>query len=204
MLGDFSSDSAADALMEEIAPGTGPLAVTADMNDLGFKDVFMGAYYHSGGSLFQRFTTPANSRIDISADPDIFNQTTPSETGELLLDIYQCATEGGGALVAIWPDKFNATVCQEMIQDLSQDNLAVLIQGGLPEGTKIAHKHGWIVDSDGLVHNVSDAAIVYSPGGNYILSIYLHHPVQLVYERFNPAIAEMSKAVYNFFNLPTQ
>ncbi|MEI7845765.1 MAG: serine hydrolase, partial [Chloroflexota bacterium] len=78
----------------------------------------------------------------------------------------------------------------------------VLIEAGLPEGTQIAHKHGWISGPSGIIQNISDAAIVYTPGGNYVLTIYIYHPMQAVWDPISGMIAKISEAVYNYYNLP--
>lgn len=80
------------------------------------------------------------------------------------------------------------------------DRIGVLIQGGLPDGARIAHKHGWITENDGYIHTIGDSAIVYSPRGHYVLSIFMHHPVQLVWESANLLFAKLSNAVYNYYN----
>jgi beta-lactamase class A len=80
-----------------------------------------------------------------------------------------------------------------------------LITAGLPEGTQIAHKHGWITDpKDGLIHSMSDVGVVYTPGGNYILSVFIHQQTQLLFDPANLMVANISKAVYNFYNLANQ
>ena len=90
-----------------------------------------------------------------------------------------------------------------MITYLVRNKLPSLLTAGLPEGTQIAHKHGWISDASSLViQNFSDAAIVYTPGGNYVLVIYAYHPVQIVFDEANALFAQMSQAVYNYYNLP--
>jgi hypothetical protein len=70
----------------------------------------------------------------------------------------------------------------------------------LPDGGVIAHKHGWITESDGYIHTVGDSGIIYSPGGNYILSIFMNHPSQLVWDEANLDFARISQAVYNYYN----
>ena len=143
---------------------------------------------------------PANQRTDVFTDPDIYNQTTPEEMGIVLEDIYQCAEAGGGALVAAFPDKMGEDVCRQIIGFLVADKIGVLLEAGVPEGTQVAHKHGWVPDTDGVVRNFSDAGIVYSPGGNFVLTIYAHHPVQVVFDSANQLFASLSQAVYNYFN----
>jgi beta-lactamase class A len=200
-----SENPASDALMEKIDEVRGPLAVTEDMKTLGLDNTFLGGYFYQGAPLLQRYETPANKRTDVFTDPDVFNQTTPSEMGSLLADLYQCSESGGGALVAAFPDTINQKACQEMIDYLKRDRIGVLIEAGLPEETQIAHKHGWITDpATGIIQNISDAAIVFTPGGDYVLVIYTYHPVQALWEKVSTMIAKISQAVYNYYNLPTQ
>ena len=123
--------------------------------------------------------TPANQRTDISTDPDIYNQTTPTDMGMLLEDIYHCAENGGGTFQAVYPNQLSQSECQTMIGLLSKNRNGVLLEAGLPEATQIAHKHGWIIEWDNLMHTISDTGIVYSAGGNYVISLYMHDPQQL-------------------------
>jgi beta-lactamase class A len=106
-------------------------------------------------------------------------------------------------LIAAFPDKMNSAICQQIISYLSEDKIGVLIEAGVPEGTQIAHKHGWVTGSDGIIHNFSDASIVYSAGGNFVLSIYAYHPNQIVFDQANTLFAKLGDAVYNFYNVPT-
>jgi len=199
-----SENPASDALMQKIDSGRGPLAVSENMKTLGLESTFIAGYFYDGAALLQRFDTPANKRTDVSTNPDAYNQTTTSEMGALLADLYQCSQSGGGALVAAFPDKINQSACQQMIDYLKRDRIGVLIEAGLPEGVQLAHKHGWISGTSGIIQNISDAAIVYTPGGNYILVIYAYHPVQAVWEPVSDMFAKISETVYNYFNLPTQ
>ncbi|GAB4500553.1 MAG: serine hydrolase [Anaerolineales bacterium] len=199
-----SENPATDALMQRIDATRGPLIVSEDMQTLGLENTFIGGYFYDGAPLLNRFSTPANQRSDVSTDPDVYNQSTPSDIGALMADIYQCSQSGGGALVAAFPGKITQAACQQMIDYLKRDRIGVLIEAGLPEGTQIAHKHGWISGPDGIIKNISDAAIVYTPGGNYVLAIYTYHPVQTVWEPVSGMIALISQAVYNYYNLPLQ
>ena len=203
-----SENPPADRLMESLDALRGPLVVTEDMRRLGLENTFLAGFFCSAEfpcPLLQQITTPANQRTDVFTDPDDFNQTTPSEIGMLLADIYQCAETGGGALVAAFPDKITSQICQQMISFLTADKIGVLIEAGVPEGTQVAHKHGWITEpSSGFIQNISDAGIIYTPGGNYVLAIYAYHPVQTVWDPVSALFAQMSQAVYNFYNIPTQ
>jgi beta-lactamase class A len=199
-----SENPASDALMNRIADQQGPLVISADMNSLGLKDTFIGGYFYDGAPLLNLFNTPANQRNDVSTSPDVYNQTTPSDMGTLLADIYQCSQTGGGALLAAFPGKINQSACQQIIETLKRDRIGVLLEAGIPEGTQIAHKHGWISGPSGIIQNISDAGIIFSPGGNYVLAIYVYHPVQAVWEPVSAMIAKISRAVYNYYNLPGQ
>ncbi len=202
-----SDNPSADAVMAELDPDTGPLVVTQYMKQLGLDSTFIAGFFAPGSPLLQRFVTPANQRADISTTPDPYNQTTPSDMGMLLEDVYQCAQSGGGALVAAFPDKMDEDVCKQIVNYLASDKIGIMIEAGVPEGTVVAHKHGWVTDpATGLDHDWSDAGIVYTPGGNFVLSIYSWHPVQLVFvdvgDRIgiNHLFANLAQSVYNYFN----
>jgi beta-lactamase class A len=197
-----SENPATDALMKRLSENGGPLEVTDMLRTLGYEDTFIAGYFKDGSPLLQLIHTPANSRTDLDANPDLYNQTTPSESGVLLEDIYECAETGGGALIAAFPGKITRAACQEMITDLKDNNIGALIEAGVPDGTQVAHKHGWISGPDGVIKNISDVAIVYTPGGNYVLTIFAYHPVQAVWEPVSDMFADLSEAVYNYFNLP--
>ena len=198
-----SENDPADRLMENALGGNlGPLLVTDDMVELGFENTFLAGYFYPGAPLLRRIETPANRRSDVNTNPDIYNQTTSAEMGMLLGDIYQCATRDGGALKAVFEGQISRAECQTMIDFLALNRIGVLIQAGVPEGTKLAHKHGWITETDGLIHAISDAGIVYTPGGNYVLVIFMYQPVQLIFDTANFVMAELSSAIYNYYNIP--
>lgn len=194
-----SENPASDALMEFM---DGPMVVSDDMSALGLQNTFIGGYFYDGAPLLQTFSTPSNNRNDVFTNPDSYNQTTPSEMGQLLSDIYHCAKNGEGSFYAVSPTKFNQSICEEFLAYLKQDRIGVLLEAGLPEGTQIAHKHGWISGSDGIIQNISDAGIIFTPTGDYVLSIYVYHPVQTVWEPVSGMISKISEVVYNYFNLP--
>lgn len=200
-----SDNSATDQLLQLIDQYNGPVIVTNDMEKLGLQSTFLGGMFYLGApNLLPGRVTPGNSRPDVFADPDPYSQTTPAEMGTLLADIYQCAQNNGGALIAAFPDKLNSATCQLLIDFMAQDKLGSLIQGGVPDGTLVPHKHGYVLSRDGVLHDTSDAGIVYSPGGNFVLSIYTYHPVQNIWDITNPLFVNLTQAVYNYFNITTQ
>jgi len=195
-----SNNNAADSLMESLDKNRGPLVVTDTMKKLGLENTFINGFFYPGAVILQLFDTPANQRIDVNTDPDLYSQTTPSDMGMLLEDLYMCAQTGGGSLVAVFPGQINQAACQQMIQYLQEDKLGALIQGGVPEGTIVAHKHGWDID----LTQYSDAGLVYTPGGNYVLAIYVYNPGGGNWTTIAPLYAQLSRATYNYFNLPSQ
>ncbi len=199
---DKSGNEAADWLMDRvIADNRSPLVIREDMKVLGLENTFLAGYFYEGAPLLAVVVTPANQRDDINTDPDPYSQTTSTDIGMLLEDIYQCADASGGALLAAFPGEITQAECQQMVDYLALNKIGVLIEAGVPDGTKVAHKHGW-VSTNGIINTIGDAGIVYTPGGNYVLVIFLHHPEQLVWEPASDLLADLSRAVYNYFNLP--
>ncbi len=162
------------------------------MKLIGLVNTFMATPYDED-VLPQHISTPANQRTDVSTNPDPFMQTTPQDMGRLLEMIYQCAN-GGGTLIAAYPDELTPDECQAMLDMMSQNHIGALIEAGLPEGTRVAHKHGWVGDTHG------DAGIVFTPGGDYVLCIYLYHQGWLEWEVSSPLMARISEATYKYFN----
>lgn len=207
LLGDMidkSGNEAADWLMDRvIASNRSPLVVGDDMKVIGLENTFLAGYFYEGAPLMEVVNTPANQRTDINTDPDPYSQTTPSDIGMLLEDIYRCADSGGGTLAAAFPGQITQAECQLMIDYLARNKIGVLIEAGVPDGTRVAHKHGW-VSYLGIINTVGDAGTVFTPGGNYVLVIFLHHPVQVVWDPASKLVADLSRAVYNYYNLPSQ
>ena len=162
------------------------------MKLIGLVNTFMATPYDED-VLPQHISTPANQRTDVSTNPDPFMQTTPEDMGRLLEMIYQCA-QGGGTLIAAYPDELTPDECQAMLDMMSQNHIGALIEAGVPEGTRVAHKHGWVGDTHG------DAGIVFTPGGDYVLCIYLYHQGWLEWEVSSPLMARISEATYKYFN----
>lgn len=199
----LSDNTAPDNLMSTLmSPTLGPLEVTKTMKALGLRNTFLAGMFYNGAPLLQVISTAANSRTDVFTDPDPYNQTTPMEIGLLINDIYECAQTGGGSFAAAFPGEITQNECKTMITLMTQNHIGVLIEAGVPEGTKVAHKHGWAIDPlDGAMHTVADAALVYSPGGNYVLTIFIHNDAQIIWDSANRLFADLSSAVYNYFNI---
>lgn len=199
-----SANEVSDQLMNHVIESNrAPLAVTEDMRSLGLMNTFLAGYFYRGAPILEVIETPANTRDDIDTDPDPYSQTTTSDMGMLLADLYQCATTGGSALTAVFPGEITQPECQSMIDHMTENQTGVLIEAGVPDGTLVAHKHGW-VSTFGIINTIGDAGIVYTPGGNFIFVVFLHHPNQLIWDPASRLVADLTRAIYNYYNLPTQ
>jgi beta-lactamase class A len=194
-IGVTNSDAAANLLLREVIGNgdsyQGVENLTASMHSLGLVDTFMAAPYGEEASL--TIVTAANSRTDITTNPDPYMQTTPLNVGLLLEMIYQCS-QGGGALMVAYPGDLTTEECSQMIDWMSLNRVDSLIETGVPVGTRVAHKHGFTGDTH------ADAALVFSPGGHFVLVVFLHRPQWLEWEESAPLIADITTATYNYFN----
>jgi beta-lactamase class A len=196
---DESQNTATDLLLKTIGRGDGlegTLHVTDDMRRLGLSNTYISGLLDVVGSVLTPFATPANTRADLNLRPDPYNQTVPEEMGALLVMVHQC-TEGGGPLMIAFPGQFTPEECQKMIQFLTENQVGpIFISGGTPGGV-VAHKHGW--DSAPLT-NMADAALVFTPGGDYAMTIYVHREAAMIFDDANRMIISMARAVYNYYN----
>jgi hypothetical protein len=65
----------------------------------------------------------------------------------------------------------------------------------------VAHKHGW---TESPLDSLGDAGVVFSPAGDYVLSIFLWNGREMDWVPTSGLVADLSRAVYNYFNPPTQ
>ena len=193
---------AGNAAREKLANGLNQVTNTVEI--LGAKNTFISAPLYVGDKNYQ-FSVPApktSPNQHLNAKPDTYSQTTAEDMAVLLQHIYDCSEYGSG-LMAVFPDSYTQTECKQMIELMSGNIIGRLIELGVPPGTRIAHKNGW-GGTQNSGANVSDAAIVYTPGGAYILSVYMWEA------KANPdgigtlqpweAIEGISRIVYNYFN----
>lgn len=196
---DLSGNFTANLLLRLI--GGGPIGaewagadrVTATMQELGLRNTFMATPYDKD-ELPKTYTTPANSRTDASTDPDKHMQTTAKDIALLLEWIVQCS-QGGGTLLAAYPGELTPDECQQMIDFVSLNKIGLLLETGVPAGTRMIHKHGFVYDSH------SDAAVVWSPAGPYVISLFIHKPGWVDWPLSQSIMADVSKAAWDYFTL---
>lgn len=194
------SNLPANQLLNLIGDGNtfaGADTLTASMRNLGLRDTYMAQPYDQPITVTHSISTPANSNLIVNTNASPSIQTTPADIGLLLEMIDQCA-HGGGALLVIYPDQFTPDECQQLI-DLLQRNsptdVPSLLRGGVPDLSMVAHRPGWNADTR------SDAALFFTPGGDYVVVVFLNTPHQAMdWNEVNPQMADISRAVYNYFN----
>ncbi|NWG17060.1 MAG: serine hydrolase [Chloroflexi bacterium] len=176
----------------------GAQAVTRFLQDLELSNTFLVAPFVIDPNNIPTPPAPVVAPVT-SADqnitqPDVWNQATVDNLGWLLGSLYTCAYNESGPLLEKFPGAYTPLECRQMIQAMSNNKIGALIEAGVPPGTRVAHKHGWIADTHG------DAGIVFTPGGNFALVAILHNPTWLDFSESFPLIAEITRTVYNYYN----
>ncbi len=172
--------------------------VTEMLRALGIENTFVTARFDEEAP--PRFvSTPALEAVwageCVDTRPDEYMQTTVKDLALMLDLIYQCAEFGGGGLLAAFPDEITQSECKTMLDLLSQNDKGVLVMAGVPDSVEVAHKHGWTFDTHG------DAAIVFSPGGDYVMIAFLWADTSWLPSPISfPIIQGLSEAVFNYFN----
>lgn len=197
----LSSNLNANFMLRDIGSGDakqGTRIVTESMQYLGLQNTFIVAPYDDEDPP-DYYSTPAREAaragtcVDTQADP--YMQTTVSDLAMLLDMIYQCAEYGGGSLMAAYPGDFTQDECRRMLDTMSRNEEGRLILSGVPEDMPVAHKHGYTDDT------IGDAAVVFTPGGDYVLVIFLWAETDWLNANVVwPIMNGLSVATFNYFN----
>ncbi len=199
-----SSNFAANLLLQIIAGREDAYAgadiVSQSMRDLGVYNTFIAVPIDAEPKLdrLNTFLTPANRRTDITTHADPFRQTTTGDLAALLTMIYDCAARESGPLRELPGAEITVEECQDLLQKMQLNELAKLLETGLPAGIPFAHKVGWIDDTHG------DGGIVFSPGGDYLIVMALYGEEWLEWEDSAPLFRQVSRQAYAHFNKPGQ
>ena len=196
-----SENSATNDLLRLIGNGnvwSGAAEVTRFERELGLQNTFITAPYTIPGRTpeppVQAVELPTTTANQVKANADLSNQMTVDEMGQLLGSIYQCAYQNRGPLLERFGDQYEPRECRQMLHVMSNNTVDALLKAGVPEDTRVAHKHGWIEDTHG------NAALFFTPGGDYVIVMMLFQPTWLNFQESLPVIAEVSRQVYNFYN----
>ncbi|MCZ7671087.1 MAG: class A beta-lactamase-related serine hydrolase [Chloroflexi bacterium] len=181
-----SSNFAANLLLRDVVGGgdifSGADALTQSMRNLGLYNTFIAVPYNlePPPGRQQTYLTPANQRTDLSTRPDPYRQTTLGDLARLLTEIYSCAQSSSGLLREVYPEQIMQNECQEILRLLELNELARLLQNGLPENVTFSHKVGWIDDTHGNI------GIVFGPERPYLIGMALYAPGWLEWEESAP------------------
>lgn len=192
-----SDNAAANRVLQWLGDGeiyAGGRRVTEMMRTLGFTNSFIQTGYDDKSNISQ-IPTEANSRNDWNTNPDTHLQSTPADLGRLLAEIYRCQA-GDGLLIETFPNELTPEECAAILFYLSHDEFTEMIWAGLPRPAEswIIHKHGFVNEAH------SDLALVWGPGGPYVIAVYLWSPVWMNWRLSNSAMREISRIVWTFFD----
>ncbi len=105
--------------------------------------------------------------------------------------------------MAAYANAMTTAKCSRLIELLSQGALTdpnggapMFIRAGLPAGTRLAHKWSWDREMR------ADAGIVFTPGGDFAVAIFLRQPNWGDWQLASPLMADIARATYNYFSLP--
>jgi beta-lactamase class A len=195
-----SENSASNALLARLGDGDmlrGAAYVTDFLRRLGLENMYLVAPYRISEQATPAPVTAPTTNVDQSrAQPDYSNQMTVGDMGQLLAGLYQCGVLDSGPFLSFVEPRFTPGECRQMLDVMSINNLGqpLMMSAGVPDGTRVAHKHGYINDTHG------NAGIVFTPGGDYALVTALHAPTWLDFQISFPLIMDMSRETYNFLN----
>jgi uncharacterized protein YraI/beta-lactamase class A len=198
-----SENLSSNALLRIIGEGDeyrGALYVTETMQRFGLKNTFLANSFFTGAAVVGPTPTPQPFvPVPIPADqsytnPDPSNQTTPEDLGWLLANLYYCARDGSGALTAAFPQEITPVECRRMIRVLRANRINGLLEMGLPPEALLARKHGWAAETHG------DMAIIFTPSGDFVLTVLMYNRRWLEFEESSALMAEMARQSYNAFN----
>jgi len=198
----LSSNYAANLLLRDVVGGgnifAGADKLTQAMRELGLYNTFIAVPYdmEPPDGRLQTYLTPANQRTDLTTHPDPYRQTTIGDLAAITHMLYQCAESDAGLLRQTYGEQLTQDECQEILQLLEENNLARLLERGLPDGVVMAHKVGWIDDTHGNV------GIVFGPERDYLIALALYAPGWLEWEISAPIFEEISRLAYAHFNDP--
>jgi beta-lactamase class A len=177
--------------------------MSAMLADLGLEHTYQYVPYEASDYIrINKLKVKSGPRDPVGEAP--YTETgrwlraTPAEMAQVYIWIEQCS-RGEGTLAEAYPETLTPARCEEMIARLEQNADTKRMVAGLPSGTRVAHKSGWIPDMQ------ADVGMVRSPGGDYIVAIYLYRPlggngVPVPDRVMMSAIAGFSRLVYTYYN----
>jgi beta-lactamase class A len=201
-----SDNLKANDVMAAAAGGTttesafeGAEQMSAMLADLGLKNTFLFVPFEAGDFIklykvkFKTGPKQGGEAPFISSSNTI--RTTPNEMAQIYVYLEQCG-RGQGVLLEKFSENLTADRCKEMIGWLEKNADAKRMMSGLPKGARVAHKSGWIPPQV-----QADVGIVRSPGGDFIVSIYVYQPGERYSDKaVQGVIGGYARLVYSYYN----
>lgn len=204
-----SDNLAANALLAASVGGVGTEdaivgaeRMSAMLADLGFTETFQYVPFEAQDYIklmkLKVKAGPARGGKPPYTDAGRYLRTTPREMATLYVEVDRCA-RGEGLLLERFDDMLTPERCQEMLDNLANNDDNRRMVAGIPEGVRVEHKSGWIADMQ------ADVGIVRSPGGDYVIAIYVYRPLAsgdapVPDQIMMSTIAAFSRLVYTYFN----
>ncbi|MCW1969378.1 MAG: class A beta-lactamase-related serine hydrolase [Anaerolineae bacterium] len=185
---------AGDAVLTQL--GKGDLgAGLAQFNDmfrqLGLKNTFMAQpFAQKVTPVF--VVTPGNAGAVLRPSLDPNAQSTVIDIGLLLESVDQCR-KNAGSFSVVFGGKPSSAHCEQILSALGQNKAVGLLDLAQPN-TSVIHRQSW---DD---YNHGDAAIVRSPGGDYVIVVMMSSDNKLDWSTTVPIINDIARATYGFFN----
>ena len=201
-----SDNLKANDLLAAAAGGTttdsafeGANQLSAMLADLGLKNTFLYVPFESGDfiKLYKvKFKTgPAKGGEAPFIKASTTLRTTPFEMAQIYIDLEQCS-QGKGVLLEKYGENLTAARCKEMIGWLETNGDHTRMLSGLPKDAKVAHKSGWIPPEI-----QADAGIVRSPGGDFVIAIYMYQPGERYPDTaVKSLLGNVARLVYSYYN----
>jgi beta-lactamase class A len=172
--------------------------MTATMAELGLKNTFQYVPFEASDFIalynIKYNVGPATGGVAPFTPASNTLRTTPYEMAQIYIMIDECA-KGSGVLL----DKYELITperCEEMIEWFRSNEDKDRMVSGLPAGVDVAHKSGWIPPEI-----QADAGLVYSPGGNFAIAIYLYQPEKIYSDvGAERAVGHIARLVYSYYN----
>jgi beta-lactamase class A len=203
-----SDNKAANAMLAIAAAGGGGTdealigvrAMNEMLKELGLEHSYQNMPYEASDYLLRVRNLdiprgPAQEGPPPFTEADPVLRTTPADMSRLFKLIDQCS-QGEGELLALYAT-LSADRCREMLDLLADNADTTRMVAGMDERARVEHKSGWLED----MH--ADVGIVRSPGGDFILAIYVYQQQRnswLTDAEAAPVIAAFARMVYTAYN----
>jgi hypothetical protein len=211
MLGSESCNPCANRLLAIVGKGSahaGAEKVTKTMRRLGLSNFYLCApfrvvdLWQDDGDLVW---AKNEFSLALLTDPEVPRydrcvRATPREMANLVEMIYTC-TQDEGLLGDAYPNIFGPETCEEMIDIMAANDLRNMLGAGIPNETKLAHKHGFSGYDVPWGDTRGEVGIVFAPGANWLVSFYIWQDTAWINWGINqPLYRDVSNLLYNFFS----